>query len=176
MKIRTHIATGVLGGALMVPVSGRGALAFCCAAAFADLDLYAYHVVRHRSLSLRAAARYYSTLAGRRERPFKALHHPAVLLGVFSAGRRYSMLRGLALGLSLHAALDGWGKWRHAGLVRTLRARSGGACELCGRYRSPIARMEPLRIDPASARHTPEAWLLVCRPCNDRRHADLGAA
>ncbi len=169
MRLRTHILTGTAAALALAPWWRWCSIPFWIGASLADADLYAYYVARHRRLSPRRAFRYYGTLAGRRERATKVLHHPLVPLVALAAMRRAPAVAALGAGIGLHLVLDRHHKNRFRRLRHMLELRSQGCCENCGRPQESVALMEDHYIGEGNRRadRDPAHWTLLCRPCNE---------
>ncbi len=174
MKERTHVAAGTIAAVALAPWLRGRALALWLGASLADADLYAYYVARHRQLDPRRAVRYYNTLTGRRERARKLLHHPLVPLLALAAAPRSPAVAAFGAGLALHLALDLIGDRPYERLRRALERRSGGRCENCGRPQESIAAMEPYHLASRGGRHDLDGWRLLCRPCSEVYHREMG--
>jgi hypothetical protein len=176
MRERTHLLTGAAAALALAPWLRQLSIPLWLGASFTDVDLYAYYVVRHRDISLRCAIRYYNTLAGRRERARKLLHHPLVPLVALAGARRFPTLAACGAGIALHLVLDAYGKRRFKRLRRALELRSAGYCEACRERQSSIALMEPSYVGARRSKDTdPASWHLLCGACNEARHGEAGA-
>ena len=175
MRVRIHIMTGTAAALALAPWLRWLSIPLWLGASLTDVDLYAYYVMRHQHLSLRRAVRYYNTLAGRRERARKLLHHPVVPLIALAGGRRHPAIAAFGSGVALHLLLDAYGKRRFKRLRSVLAVRSAGRCEQCGARQTSPVLMEPRYVGSQSPRDTdPANWLLLCRPCNEAQHRPAG--
>jgi hypothetical protein len=139
MRLRTHILTSVLLGAALYPRTPRKAALLLAGGVLLDADHYLLYAIRSGDWNPLNALRYdrwrnQPIVAGDQRRRYGSLRSifhtvrftiPLVWLLCW----RWPGLRPLALGVTLHLALDtsplrlDWRVWR----------RAGGRCESCGR-------------------------------------------
>lgn len=139
MRFRTHLIASALAGLACYPQRPARALLLTLGGVLIDLDHLALHALRSGDWSPVGALRY-NRYRSRRpragdQRPRygslrSILHRPLLTLPlVWLAALRRPVLRPLALGLTLHLAMDSprllrwdWRVWR----------RAAGRCERCG--------------------------------------------
>jgi hypothetical protein len=141
MRLRTHILTSALLGAALYSRAPRKAALLVAGGVLLDVDHYLLYALRSGNWSPLSALRYNRwrkqpiTVGDRRRRygSLRSIFHTArvTLPLVWLFGWRWPALRPLAIGVTLHLALDisplrmDWRVWR----------RAGGRCERCGRTR-----------------------------------------
>jgi hypothetical protein len=139
MRLRTHILTSALLGAALYPRAPRKVALLLAGGVLLDADHYLLYALRSGDWSPFGALRYDSwrnkpIAAGdtrRRYGSLRSIFHRArfTIPLVWLLGWRWPALRPLALGVTLHLAMDtsplrlDWRVWR----------RAGGRCECCGR-------------------------------------------
>ena len=139
MRLRTHILASALLGTALYPHARRKALLLLAGGVLLDVDHYLLYAIRSGNWSPFSALRYdrwrnQPITAGDRRRRYGSLrsifHTLRVALPlVWLPAWRWPALRPLAIGVTLHLALDtsplrlDWRVWR----------RAAGRCESCGR-------------------------------------------
>ena len=139
MRLRTHILTSALLGAALYPRAPRKAALLLAGGVLLDADHYLLYALRSGNWNPLSALRYDRwrnqpiSPHDRRRRygSLRSIFHRVrfTLPLVWLLGWRWPVLRPLALGVTLHLALDtsplrlDWRVWR----------RAGGRCERCGR-------------------------------------------
>ena len=139
MRLRTHILTSALLGAALYPRTPRKAALLLAGGVLLDADHYLLYALRSGNWSPLSALRYDRwrnqpiTVGDRRRRygSLRSIFHTVrvTIPLVWLLGWRWPALRPLAIGVTLHLALDisplrlDWRVWR----------RAGGRCERCGR-------------------------------------------
>src|SRR5690349_13269743 len=139
MRLRTHILTSALLAAAVYPRAPRKAALVLAGGVLLDTDHYLLYALRSGNWNPLSALRYDRwrnqpiTADDRRRRygSLRSIFHSArvTLPLAWLLGWRWPYLRPLAIGVTLHLALDtsplrlDWRVWR----------RAGGRCERCGR-------------------------------------------
>lgn len=139
MRLRTHILTSALLGITLYPRAPRKAALLLAGGVILDVDHYLLYALRSGDWNPLSALRYdrwrnQPINVGDQRRRYGSLrsilHRARVTLPlVWLLGGRWPALRPLAIGVTLHLALDisllrlDWRAWR----------RAGGRCERCGR-------------------------------------------
>jgi len=171
MRLRTHILTSALLGVALYPRAPRKATLLMAGGVLLDIDHYLLYALRSRNWNPLSALRYdrwrnQPITAGDRRRRYGSLrsifHTARVTLPlVWLLGWRWPALRPLAIGVTLHLALDlsplrlDWRVWW----------RSGGRCERCGRAglkRGIYYVKSPRAGGSRWALHNRAAWCYDC--------------
>ncbi len=171
MRLRTHIFTSALLGTTLYPRAPRKAALLLAGGVLLDIDHYLIYAHRSGNWNPLSALRYdrwrnKPIVAGDRRRRYGSLrsilHAPLFTIPlVWLLGWRWPMLRPLAIGVTLHLALDtsplrmDWRVWR----------RAGGRCERCGRAglkRGIYYVKLPRSGGPRWALHNRAAWCYEC--------------
>ena len=108
MNVREHVKLSAVAALLASPWLQQEVAIPFAASLLIDVDHYAWHAVTRRTLSLRAAMRYFGQADPPQLQQMRVLHHP-VLLGLLLliAVRTRSRLLWLVLsGLLFHVSLD----------------------------------------------------------------------
>ena len=139
MRLRTHILTSGLLGVALYPRAPRKAALLLAGGVLLDADHYLLYALRSGNWNPLSALRYDrwrnqpSTIGDRRRRygSLRSIFHLArvTIPMAWLLGWRWPALQPLAIGVTLHLALDSsplrldWRVWR----------RADGCCERCGR-------------------------------------------
>lgn len=171
MRLRTHLVSSLLLGAALYPRAPRKAALLLAGGVLLDTDHYLLYALRSGNWNPLSALRYdrWRLLprgaddTRRRFGPLRSpFHHARITLPlVWLAARRWPGLRPIAIGVTLHLALDlpflhfDWRVWR----------RASGRCERCGASGVRLGVFYLL-----SPRHGGSAWALDnraawCDPC-----------
>jgi hypothetical protein len=139
MRLRTHILTSALLGIALYPRARHKAALLLAGGVILDVDHYLLYALRSGNWNPLSALRYdrwrnQPVTAGDQRRRYGSLrsilHRARITLPLaWLLGWRWPALRPLAIGVTLHLALDisplrlDWRAWR----------RAAGRCERCGR-------------------------------------------
>lgn len=174
MQFRTHLITSAAAALAVYPRQPQQAAALLLAGVLIDLDHLVVYALQSGDWSISGALRYDRYRHKRiragdtrpRYGPLRSwLHRPWLLLPiVWTGATRWPALRPLALGASLHLALD-YTYW-----PGDLRARiaARGRCAQCGRARK--LEIERLRRSGRLQRR------VLCRACIRRASAEARLA
>ena len=172
MRVRDHALISTACAVLAGPFIGRGALGLWAGSVFIDADHYAWFCLRRRCLDLPAAVRFFNQADPPRHPATRALHGPAALLIALWLGLRQRRLLPVALGMSLHVALDA----HHVAQMDRARAaalaRDGYSCQKCGAATPPIAAhvwRQPALLPSYRAQNL----VSLCSRCHEAAHARL---
>ncbi len=171
MRLRTHVLSSLLAGVALYPRAPRRVALLVAGGVGLDIDHYLIYALRSGNWNPLSAWRYdgwrhrarAASDTRRRYGPLRsAFHHAGVTLPiVWGLQLVWPVLRPLALGVTLHLALDlpflrlDWRVWR----------RAAGHCERCGTTKR---RLDVVYLVPP--RHGGASWALEnralwCRRC-----------
>ena len=138
-----------------------------------DVDHYLWHVVTHRTLSLRAAVRYFGQADPPRLPEARLLHHPLVLgLFLFIAARTRSRILWLILaGLLFHVSLDIIHNSQMSYLKRSLSEQATYTCPACGQHCEALQLHTVHVARNLLDRYNPEHFVVLCASCHEKAHA-----
>lgn len=138
-----------------------------------DADHYVWHAVMQRSLSLRAAIRYFEQTDPPQSAQARLLHHQLALgsVVVATAASRSRMLRLILAGLLFHVALDALHKGQMGRLRRRLSEAARGACPACGRPEDLQLHTVHIARNPLD-RYSPRHFVVLCRACHRKAHGE----
>ncbi len=137
-----------------------------------DVDHYLWHAAAYRTLSLRAALRYFNQADPPQLTEARLLHHP-LFLGtlLFLAVRLRSRTLALLLaGLLFHVSLDVFHVTQLGNLKRSLSKQASNTCAECGR---PFDALQLHTVHKSSTmlqRYNPQHFIVLCADCHERAH------
>src|SRR5258706_10676658 len=107
MQIQEHVKLSTAAAVVALPVLKKDAWIPLAASVLIDVDHYLWHAVTHRTLSLRAAIRYFGQADPPQRPEARLLHHPVVLGALLFIGvrMRSRLLLLILAGLLLHFGL-----------------------------------------------------------------------
>src|SRR2546430_17137734 len=108
MRIQEHVKLSAIGAAAAWPWLKQDVLIPLVASIGIDVDHYLWFAVTHRTLSLRAALRYFGQADPPQRPEARLLHHPVVLGALLFIGvrMRSRLLLLILAGLLVHVSLD----------------------------------------------------------------------
>ena len=170
MRVRDHVAFSTATAAVALPWLGRDATWLWVGGVLIDADHYAWFSLSQRRVDPRAAVQFFNRAHAPQHRATRALHDPRILIGALFLGARHRCLMPLAVGMSLHVALDR----QHDARLDRARAvalkRVDYACCACGtrtRVGTHIWR-QPWLLPSYGA----DDLVSLCGPCHERAHGD----
>ncbi|TMD51187.1 MAG: hypothetical protein E6I93_11100 [Chloroflexi bacterium] len=173
MRIQEHVKLSAIGAAAAWPWLKQDVLIPLVASIGIDVDHYLWFAVTHRTLSLRAAMRYFGQADPPQRPAAKFLHHPIVLGALlFVALRLRSRLLLLILaGLLFHVSLD----FIHVTQMRTLKQslseRAQGKCSACGKEEQAL-QLHTVRVSSnLLERYAPRHYVVLCPSCHEQAHS-----
>jgi len=169
MRVRDHILISTAGAALAVPFIGRGAVSLWAGGVLIDADHYVWFCLQQRRLSLPAAVHFFNEAGPPQHSATRALHAPAALLFVFLLALRQRRLLPVAVGMSLHVALDTHHLARMARARSAALARDGYSCQVCGTATPPIGA-HVLRQPRLLPSYRAQNLISLCTRCHEAMH------
>jgi hypothetical protein len=172
MRLRTHLLASALAGIALYPRAPRRAALLALAGVAVDLDHFLLYALRSGDWSPLGALRY-DRRRGRRIRPGdtrprygslrSVLHRAALTIPLaWLAAHRRPALRPLAIGVTLHLAMDisllhfDWRVWR----------RARGHCERCGIGGLELGIYYLVLPDRGGPRWSLENRMAWCKACS----------
>ena len=137
-----------------------------------DVDHYLWHAVTYRTLSLRAALRYFGQADPPQLRQQRLLHQPAVLgtLLVVAAWTRSRLLTLILVGLLFHVSLDGIHVTQMRHLKRMLSEKAGYRCPQCGQQCETLQLHTVKYSRFVFDRYNPGHFVVLCPVCHESAH------
>ena len=172
MRPQEHVKLSTAAAMVTLPWLRRDVWIPWAASILIDVDHYAWHAVTHRTLSLRAAVRYFEQADPPSLPQARLLHHPVVLgiLLVVAARTRSRILWLMLAGFVFHVSLDVVHKTRLDALKKTLTEQAHATCPSCGQH------CEALQLHTAHVaknildRYNPQHFVVLCEDCHKKAH------
>lgn len=172
MRIQEHIKLSGAAAIVALPWLKQDVWIPFAASIGIDVDHYLWHAVTHRTLSLRAAVRYFGQADPPQLRQQRLLHQPVVLgiLLVVASWSRSRLLWLILAGLLFHVSLDGIHVTQMRHLKRTLSEKAGYRCPQCGQLCEALqlhtVRYSRFVLD----RYNPGHFVVLCPLCHEQEH------
>src|SRR5439155_25026187 len=139
---------------------------------FIHASPHLWPAVTHRTLSLKAAGRYFLQADPPRLAQQRLLHHPMILgaLLVVAALTRSRILWLILAGFLFHVSLDTIHVTQTNYLKRTLIEQANFTCSACGQH------FEDLQLHTVHAarnildRYNPRHFVVLCSTCHEKAH------
>lgn len=173
MRVQEHLTLSLAATVVAFPWLKKAFWVPLLASVLIDVDHYLWHAVTYRTLSLRAAVRYFGQADPPQLLQARLLHHPLFLGGLlFLALRLRSRALWLILsGLTFHVGLDGIHVQQMQTLKRTLSERANSCCPICGMNVSEL-QLHTFEVAPLFfGRYHPRHYQVMCPTCHEQAHA-----
>jgi hypothetical protein len=170
MRVRDHIALSTAGAALLRPWLGRGVVGLWAGSVLIDADHYAWFCLRQRAWNPFAAMRFFNRALAPQHAATRVLHTPAAPVALMLLSARQRLLLPVALGVSLHIALDAHHDARMDEARRAALERDDFTCQGCGTRAAQVGthlRRQPWLLPSYGARHL----ISLCPRCHHAAHA-----
>jgi predicted nucleic-acid-binding Zn-ribbon protein len=173
MRIQEHVKLSTTAAIIVLPWLKKDVWLPLTASVLVDVDHYLWHAVTHRTLSLRAAVRYFGQADPPQLPESRLLHHPMVLgaLLVVATRTRSRILWLILAGLLFHVSLDLIHVTQMKSLKERLNKKAQSICPTCGK------RYEQLQLHtthiPSNIldRYHPRHFVVLCPTCHEEAHA-----
>jgi hypothetical protein len=177
MRLQEHLKLSSIAAAAALPWLKKDVLIPFLASMGIDIDHYLWHAVKYRTLSLRAAGRYFGQADPPQLAQQRLLHHPLLLgaLLVLAVRLRSRLLLLILSGLLFHVSLDTIHVTQMRHLKRALSEQAGGQCPVCGK------QDEALQLHTAHVarnmldRYNPRHFVVLCPACHEQAHMPQAA-
>lgn len=177
MRPQEHVKLSTIAAAATWPWLKKDVWIPFTASILIDADHYLWHAITQRTLSVRAAVRYYRQANPPQRPEMRLLHQPIVLgLLLFLAARTRSRLLGLVLaGLLFHVSLDRFHNMQIRALKRDLNEQANYTCPTCG------TKLDELELHTLHApksmleRYSARNFIVLCPECHRAAHRQVRA-
>jgi hypothetical protein len=173
MRVQEHIKLSSAAAVVALPWLKKDVWIPLTASLLIDVDHYLWHAVTHRTLSLRAAIKYFGQADPPQLQTARLLHHPLVLgTLLFIALRTRSRVLALILaGLLFHVSLDVVHTTQLKFLKRSLSEKADGLCPECGQACEAL-QLHTVHI-PANIldRYNQRNFMVMCPACHELAHS-----
>ena len=168
--MRDHVAITTAAAAVLYPLVGRRALGVLAGGVLIDCDHYLWFAVRHRSLNLASAVRFFNDGKAPASQATKVFHSPfAISLALLIGARRRAVLP-VALGMAMHVAMDAYHESKmNRARVEALK-RDDFTCQVCG-SKDPDVTAHLSRQPLLLPSYNIENLVTLCPPCHRAEHA-----
>ena len=172
MRIQEHVKLSAAAAVAASPWLKQDVWIPLLASLGIDIDHYIWHAVTHRTLSLRAAVRYFGQADPLQVPQAKFLHQPIVLgLLFFIALRLRSRLLFLILaGMLFHVSLDVFHVSQMNGLKRSLSQQAQNRCPECGKAEAALQLHTVHFASNLLERYSPRNFVVLCPECHVKAH------
>lgn len=172
MRVQEHIKLSTAAAIVTLPWLKKDVWIPLASSIFIDVDHYLWHAVTHRTLSLRAAIRYFGQANPSRLAQQRLLHHPLTLgmLLLLAACTRSRILSLLLAGLLFHVSLDLIHVNQMNHLKSSLSEQARHVCPACGQH------SEALQLHTVHAprnifdRYNARYFVVLCPSCHEKAH------
>ena len=173
MRVQEHIKLSTAAAMVALPWLKQDVWIPFVASIGIDVDHYLWHVVTHRTLSLRAAVRYFGQADPPRLPEARLLHHPVILgLLLFIAARTRSRILWLILlGLLFHVSLDAIHITQMNRLKKSLSEQAKYTCPACGQHFEALQLHTIHVAKNLFDRYNPQHFVVLCPSCHKKAHA-----
>jgi hypothetical protein len=158
-----------VGAALLARRFGPRVIGAWAASILIDVDHYAWFCLSHRRLNLLQAVRFFNEAQPPQHRATRLLHDPRSLAAALLVGRRRRWALPLAVGMSLHVALDAWYELRMNEARVAALHRDDFTCQRCG-LRGPDVGTHVWRQPLLLPRFAKENVVSLCCDCHEAAH------
>jgi hypothetical protein len=173
MRVQEHVKLSTAAALLALPWLKKEIWIPLAASILIDVDHYLWHSVTHRTLSLRAAVRYFGQADPPQLPEARLLHNPLLLGLLLVLGIRFrSRLLLLVLaGLLFHVSLDAIHVTQMSHLKRSLSEQAANICPQC---KKPFPALQLHTVHFANNlldRYNPAHFVVLCPDCHEQAHA-----
>ena len=157
MRVQEHIKLSTLAATMVLPWLGKDVLIPLTSSVLIDVDHYMWHAVTFRTLSLRAAVKYFGQADPPQRKEARLLHHPLVLsmLLLIALRTRSRFLTLILAGLLFHVSLD---------VVHATQIQSGEWCE--------ALQLHTVYFSPSVLnRYNAKNFVVLCSTCHEKVHS-----
>jgi len=172
MRIQEHVKLSTAAAVVALPWLKQDVWIPLLASLGIDVDHYIWHAITQRTLSFRAAIRYFGQADPQHLTHAKFLHHPVVLASIFVIALRLrSRLLFLILaGLVFHVCLDTFHDSQMSGLKKSLSEQAQYHCPQCGKE-EPALQLHTLHFaSNLLERYAPRHFVVLCPDCHEKAH------
>lgn len=172
MRVQEHIKLSTTAAVVALPWLKKDIWIPFVASIGIDVDHYLWHVVSHRTLSLRAAVRYFGQADPPRLPQARLLHHPLVLglLLLIATLTRSRILWLILAGLLFHVSLDVIHISQMNYLKKSLSEQATHTCPECGQHYEALQLHTVYIAKNLLDRYNPQHFVVLCPTCHEKAH------
>jgi hypothetical protein len=139
-----------------------------------DADHYVWFCAKQRTVSPRAAVRFFNQARAPQHQATRALHSP-LAFAMLAGGARRRRLLPVAVGVAAHVAMDAYHDARMARARTAALKRDGFRCQGCGVHGPSVGthvQQQPWLLPSYRAQNV----VALCDPCHEAAHARRNGA
>src|SRR5260370_31262920 len=159
---------------MALPWLGKDVLIALTSSLLIDVDHYMWHAETFRTLSLRAAVKYFGQADPPQRKEARLLHHPLVLgiLLLIAIRTRSRFLMLILAGLIFHVSLDVLHVTQMQSLKQALREEANSICPECGE-RCEALQLHTIHFSPSMLnRYNAKNFVVLCPTCHEKAHSE----
>jgi hypothetical protein len=172
MRVQEHVKLSSAAAVIALPILKKDIWIPFAASIFIDVDHFIWHAVTQRTLSPRAAIRFFGQADPPQRRGAKFLHHPIVLglLLVLALGLHSRLLLLILAGMLFHVSLDTIHVTQMERLRLSLSEEAHHTCPECGKAEE-VLQIHTLRYPKNMLdRYHPRHFIVLCAACHKKAH------
>jgi len=172
MRVQEHLKLSAIAAVATLPWLKQDVLIPLVASIGIDIDHYLWHAVKYRTLSLRAAGRYFGQADPPQLAQQRLLHHPLLqgALLVLAVRLRSRLLLLILCGLLFHVSLDVIHNTQMKHLKASLSAQAQGKCSACGKQEEALQLHTVHVARNLLDRYNPCNFVVLCPACHEQAH------
>ena len=172
MRVQEHVKLSVAAAMVALPWLKKDVWIPLASSVLIDVDHYLWHAMAHRTLSLRAAIRYFGQADPPQLPQARLLHHPIVLgiLLVVAIRTRSRLLWLILVGLFYHVSLDLVHVTQMKSLKRRLNEQAQRICPQCGERYEELQLHTNHFTENIFDRYNVRHFVVLCPLCHEKAH------
>jgi len=172
MRVQEHAKLSMAAAFAILPWLKKDVWIPLAASLLIDVDHYLWHAVTHRTLSLRAAIKYFGQADPPQRRAARLLHQPLVLVTLFfiAIRTRSRVLLLILAGLLFHVSLDVVHATQMKSLKRSLNERANRTCPECGQECETLQLHTVYVSANPLNRYAARNFVVLCPTCHEQAH------
>jgi hypothetical protein len=172
MRVQEHIKLSVAAAIVTLPWLKCDVWILLASSVLIDVDHYLWHAIAHRTLSFRAAIRYFGQADPPQLPQSRLLHHPIVLgtLLVVALRTQSRTLLLILAGLLYHVSLDLVHVTQMESLKRRLNEQAQHICPQCEERYEELQLHTKYFAKNIWDRYNTRHFIVLCPSCHEEEH------
>jgi hypothetical protein len=172
LRVQDHLKLSTAAALIALPWLKQDAWIPVASSVLIDVDHYLWYAAAHRTLSMRAALRYFHQANPTPQPWARSFHHPLflALIMVIAARTRSKWLWLILYGLLFHVSLDVIHGSQMNRLKRTLREQACGTCSACGQPSEALELHTRTFARNIFDRYNAAHFVMLCPDCHVKAH------
>ena len=177
MRVQEHLKLSSAAAVIALPWLKKDIWIPFTSSILIDVDHFLWYAVTYRTLSLKAAVRYFGQADPPQLPEARLFHHPLVLAGLLLLALRLrSRLLSLILaGLLFHVSLDAIHVSQMDHLKSSLSVQAQNVCPSCGQQHDALQLHTVHFASNLLERYDPKHFIVLCPTCHEQAHAVLAS-